>query len=164
MEPPREARIVASWTKNVSQWTRSVRQQQIESRTLVTNQAIVDAIVQHSPQAVLDIGCGEGWLIRALAPHVSTRIGVDAVPGLIELARAAGGGVFRVASYADLAFDALDEDVVLWFPFGSIASFDVEPAWIYLAPQPYGLQAGIAKADGFPFDQLSDWLRSARPS
>lgn len=113
MEPPSEARIVASWTKNVSQWTRSVRQQQIESRTLVTNQAIVEAIVQQSPQAVLDIGCGEGWLIRALAPHVSTRIGVDAVPGLIEQARSAGGGDFRVASYADLAHGALREPVDL---------------------------------------------------
>jgi SAM-dependent methyltransferase len=113
MEPPSEARIVASWTRNVSQWTRSVRQQQIESRTLVTNQAIVDAIVQQSPHALLDIGCGEGWLIRALAPHVSTRIGVDAVPGLIERARAAGGGDFRVASYADLARGALLEPVDL---------------------------------------------------
>jgi hypothetical protein len=56
--------------KNVSPWKRflrqqqSVRLQQIESRTLVTNQAIVEAIVQQSPQAVLS----SSPLIRATVP------------------------------------------------------------------------------------------------
>ena len=113
MESHGEARIVASWLKNVAPWTRAVRQRQIESRALATDRAVVDAILEHAPRAVLDIGCGEGWLIRALAPHVPTRIGVDAVPGLIERARAAGGGEFRVASYADLAGGALAERVDL---------------------------------------------------
>ena len=40
---------------------------QIESRILVTDQAIIDAVVGRSPNVVLDIGCGEGWLVRALA-------------------------------------------------------------------------------------------------
>jgi SAM-dependent methyltransferase len=52
---------------------------------------------------LLDIGCGEGWLVRALKEHVPERNGVDAVPELIEQAEAAGGGAFRLASYDEPA-------------------------------------------------------------
>jgi 2-polyprenyl-3-methyl-5-hydroxy-6-metoxy-1,4-benzoquinol methylase len=53
---------------------------------------------------VLDLGCGEGWLVRALSAHgVQRVIGVDVVPALVEQARAAGGGEFRVASYEAIA-------------------------------------------------------------
>jgi len=60
---------------------------------------------------MLDIGCGEGWLVRALAPHGISGIGVDAVPALIDQAALAGGGDFRLASYEDIASGALDVTV-----------------------------------------------------
>jgi len=75
-----------------------VRGNQIESRALVTNQAIVDAVLSRSPSTVLDIGCGEGWLVRALSSHGIDAVGVDVVPELIEHAKQAGGGTFRVSS------------------------------------------------------------------
>jgi hypothetical protein len=38
----------------------AVRESQIESRTLATNQAIIDAVLGRSPNVVLDSGSGEG--------------------------------------------------------------------------------------------------------
>ena len=61
-----------------------------------------------APSTVLDIGCGEGWLVRALAERGIRAIGVDVVPSLIERATQAGGGEFRVASYEMIAAGALD--------------------------------------------------------
>ena len=100
-----------SWRANADPWSRAVRGNQIESRVLVTNAAIVDAVLSRSPASILDIGCGEGWLVRALAEHGVRAIGVDAVPQLIEHAKEAGGGEFRLASYDDLAAGALNVKV-----------------------------------------------------
>ena len=91
-------RIVDSWHKNASPWTDAVRGNQIESRALITNRAIIEAVLSRSPRTVLDIGCGEGWLVRALTERDVRGTGVDVVPALIEQANAAGGGEFRVAS------------------------------------------------------------------
>jgi 2-polyprenyl-3-methyl-5-hydroxy-6-metoxy-1,4-benzoquinol methylase len=97
-----DARIVESWRKNAGPWTEAVRGGQIESRKLVTNQAVVDAILSRAPRSVLDIGCGEGWLARALAEKAIRVTGVDVVPELIERAQRAGGGEFRVESYENI--------------------------------------------------------------
>lgn len=101
MEPLSDARVLESWGKNTAPWTAAVRSGEIESRRLVTNQAIVDAVRSRSPRTGIDIGCGEGWLVRAL--DGVDMLGVDAVPGLVEMARAAGGGDFRVMTYEDIA-------------------------------------------------------------
>jgi 2-polyprenyl-3-methyl-5-hydroxy-6-metoxy-1,4-benzoquinol methylase len=110
-DPLSDARIVDSWTRNAAPWTDAVRENRIESRKLVTNRAIVDAVLDCTPRTILDIGCGEGWLVRALAEHGISGIGVDVVPSLIEQAARAGGGDFRVASYEDIADGLLDVKV-----------------------------------------------------
>jgi 2-polyprenyl-3-methyl-5-hydroxy-6-metoxy-1,4-benzoquinol methylase len=102
-----EARIVACWHGNAAAWTAAVRERRIDSRTLVTDRAIVDAVRSRSPRSVLDIGCGEGWLCRALAASDIDLLGIDIVPGLIAQAQAGGGGRFRVASYQDVAAGTL---------------------------------------------------------
>ncbi|MGA9855813.1 MAG: hypothetical protein WBR29_11105 [Gammaproteobacteria bacterium] len=71
--------IIDSWFKNASPWTAAVREGQIESRKLVTNRVIIDAILSRAPQFVLDIGCGEGWLARKLVSHSIRVEGVDAL-------------------------------------------------------------------------------------
>jgi len=111
VDPLSDAKIIDSWRKNSAPWTAAVRDNQIESRRLVTNQAIVDAVRSRSPRTALDIGCGEGWLVRALGAHSIQSVGVDVVSDLIDRATAAGGGDFRVASYEDIASGALDLEV-----------------------------------------------------
>jgi len=109
-----DPQVIASWHRNAAPWTAAIRDQQIESRRLVTDRAVVDAVCQRAPRRVLDIGCGEGWLCRALAEHGIETTGVDVVPALIETARAiAGGGDYRVASYEAIAGGALQLTVDL---------------------------------------------------
>jgi 2-polyprenyl-3-methyl-5-hydroxy-6-metoxy-1,4-benzoquinol methylase len=110
-----DQRILEAWHHNAAPWAEAVRAGQIESRQQVTNAAVLEAIRRHAPHSVLDVGCGEGWLLRALAAHVPQRLGVDAVPALIAQAQRAGGGEFLVATYADLAAGCLNRrfDVVV---------------------------------------------------
>ena len=111
IDPISDDKIVQSWNKNAYPWTIAVRENQIESRTLVTNHAIIDAVLSRSPHTVLDVGCGEGWLARALTEHDVSVIGVDVVPALIEQAKRGGGGDFRVASYEEIAEGHFDANV-----------------------------------------------------
>ena len=103
-----DAEIIAAWQANAAPWTKAVRNGDIESRRLITDRAVVDAIVSRMPNLVLDVGCGEGWLARALSSSGISVIGIDVVPGLIERAQQAGGGEFRVAAYEELATGTLD--------------------------------------------------------
>ena len=102
-----ERAIVDVWSRVGDAWTRVVRERGIESRRLVTDAAIIDCIVAEAPRRVLDIGCGEGWLARALAPRGITVDGVDVDAGLVERAREGGGGDFSVASHAAIATGAI---------------------------------------------------------
>ena len=97
-----DERIVQAWSRNSDPWVAAVRGKEIASRALVTDAAIVEAVRSRSPRTGVDLGCGEGWLVRAL-PEVAM-VGVDAIPGLVEAARAAGGsaGDFRVMSYEEI--------------------------------------------------------------
>ncbi len=96
-----DAAIIDAWSRNTDPWTAAVRAGEIASRVLVTNAAIVEAVRARSPRTGVDLGCGEGWLVRAL-PEVEM-IGVDAIAGLVEQARLAGGGAFRQLSYEQIA-------------------------------------------------------------
>lgn len=106
--PPPEDHILRSWRANAAPWTEAIAAQRIESRRLVTNQAIVDAVMSRAPRTVLDIGCGEGWLARALAERDVRVTGVDAIPELIDNARRLGAADYKVATYDDIAAGRLD--------------------------------------------------------
>ncbi len=102
-DPFNDAKIIESWEINAQSWTAAVREGQIESRKQVTDQAIIDAILNRLPGSVLDIGCGEGWLVRELAARNIHAVGTDVVPRLIEEAQSARGGDFRALSYEEIA-------------------------------------------------------------
>ena len=97
-----EQRILRAWLANAAPWSRAVRAQAIASRRLATDRAVVEAVAGLGVRRVFDVGCGEGWLARALSASGHEVIGVDAVPALIDDARAQGGE-FHVADYAALA-------------------------------------------------------------
>ncbi|HLG38139.1 MAG TPA: methyltransferase domain-containing protein, partial [Chitinophagaceae bacterium] len=74
-----------------------------ESRKLVTNKAIVDAVLSIKPHSVLDVGCGEGWLAKEFFEKGIAVTGVDAIEELIAKAKEKVKGDFCVASYDDIA-------------------------------------------------------------
>lgn len=100
--------IIDSWLQNAEPWVSAVRNNQIESRSLVTNKAILDVISEKMPQKVLDIGCGEGWLSRALHKAGIYTHGIDVVPELVDEANKLGGGIFQVLAYEDLSQDSIE--------------------------------------------------------
>jgi 2-polyprenyl-3-methyl-5-hydroxy-6-metoxy-1,4-benzoquinol methylase len=88
-----ETRLARSWEDNADAWTAAVREGAIASRGAGTDAAIVAACAAALPSLddapVLDVGCGEGWLARALAAHGARVLGVDASAPLVAAARAA---------------------------------------------------------------------------
>ena len=99
-------RLRQSWEHNADAWTAAVRDGRIASREAGTDAAIVEAVVRGLPPAgrVLDVGCGEGWLSRALSALGAQVHGVDGSPALVEAALQSGGS-FDVVSYEEAAAD-----------------------------------------------------------
>lgn len=104
-----DKKIIDSWKNNVTPWIDAIRNKQIQSRVLVTDQTIIEAVTQRAPRTVLDIGCGEGWLVRELCKTGIDTLGVDVVPELIEYATKTGDGRFKTLSYAELTTEVLKE-------------------------------------------------------
>jgi SAM-dependent methyltransferase len=106
--PDRNRSIRTSWDDNATRWAEAVRSGAIRSRAVATDAAIVDAVTRLRPGAVLDLGCGEGWLVRRLNGTPGCRVvGVDGSADLIRLARTADpGGDYRVVDYDAIATGA----------------------------------------------------------
>lgn len=107
MAAPSDRSLIPRWTANAEAWTRAVRDGRIPSRRAGTDAAIVEAVLDGLPPSgrVLDLGCGEGWLARALHVLGAEVHGVDACEPLVRVAREAGGGTFEVLGYAEAADD-----------------------------------------------------------
>lgn len=84
-------RILDAWDKNAQAWAKTVRENALASRRLVTDAAIVEQLLSESDwSSLLDVGCGEGWLIRTLKSKRPDAefTGLDGCAALIETARA----------------------------------------------------------------------------
>lgn len=108
-EDARVSRLAASWIDNAAAWTEAVQSGAIASRRLGTDAAILRAVARLPLGRVLDVGCGEGWLSRALAQQGHHVVGIDASAPLIAAARrlsqdseTASTVQFEVVSYAQL--------------------------------------------------------------
>lgn len=104
-----EQQIIDSWHINASPWVTAIRDGEIESRVQVTNQAIIDVILARTPKSLLDIGCGEGWLVREMTRCGVEALGVDIVDELIDAAQQEGLGRFKPLAYHAVTHDTLQE-------------------------------------------------------
>jgi len=104
-----DKKIVDSWRKNATPWATAIRNNEIESRSLVTNDSVINAIVKKAPKSVLDIGCGEGWLVRELEARGIRSTGIDVTNELIEHARNSGDGSFQVLSYEEISPNTIQD-------------------------------------------------------
>ncbi|MFK0310728.1 class I SAM-dependent methyltransferase [Pseudomonas sp. NPDC090233] len=106
--PSPEADLLRSWQLNANAWIEAVRGGAIESRQQVTDRAMVLSVMSRQPERALDLGCGEGWLLRALADRGIEVTGVDGDASLVEAARTAGASKVHHASYEQLVNSEID--------------------------------------------------------
>jgi 2-polyprenyl-3-methyl-5-hydroxy-6-metoxy-1,4-benzoquinol methylase len=95
--------ILESWKVNAGNWIDTIDNADLESRVLVTNDAIVNTVCSYDADKILDIGCGEGWLTRALRAKGRQIYGIDAIAALIENAIVKDGSFYETLSYKELA-------------------------------------------------------------
>ncbi len=103
-----ESVLLQSWQHNAQAWIEAVRGGAIDSRVQVTDGAVLLAILGRQPERVLDLGCGEGWLLRVLAERGITAVGVDGDARLVEAARTAGSAAVHLATYRQLVEATVD--------------------------------------------------------
>ncbi len=109
IDPLSDAKIIDSWHKNAAPWIVAIQEHQIESRKLITDRAIVDTVLDYGGNQVLDIGCGEGWLTRALSARGMRVLGVDIVPEFIDRAQLISNDRFKLLSYEEISDGNLTE-------------------------------------------------------
>ena len=119
----RSARMLQSWDSNADAWTDAVRERRIPSRRAGTDDAIVAAVLASKPASVLDVGCGEGWLARALAAQRCRVVGIDASEALVASARSLGGGTFVAMKYEAIGVRAAK----IGAPFEVVSAFGIPP-------------------------------------
>lgn len=105
----KEGEIIKVWQESAAPWVDLILRKGIENRALVTDDAIVDAVLKCKPTTVIDLGCGEGWLTDTLTQQGIQVIGIDAVAELIDSARTLRRGQFIQASYAELLEENVSE-------------------------------------------------------
>ncbi|MCG8383483.1 MAG: class I SAM-dependent methyltransferase [Gammaproteobacteria bacterium] len=106
--------IIESWRKNANAWVDTIKNEKIISRTEVTNHAILSAVLSHKPSHLLDIGCGEGWLIRELSKSNVACTGMDVIPEFSEHVESSGGR-FKQLAYEAFKLGVFDKkfDVIV---------------------------------------------------
>jgi 2-polyprenyl-3-methyl-5-hydroxy-6-metoxy-1,4-benzoquinol methylase len=103
-----ESTLLNSWHHNALSWIEAIRNGSIDSRLKVTDQAILLAVLGRQPERVLDLGCGEGWLLRALSERSIEAIGVDGDATLVESARTSSACQVHLANYEELVEAKVD--------------------------------------------------------
>jgi 2-polyprenyl-3-methyl-5-hydroxy-6-metoxy-1,4-benzoquinol methylase len=92
-----------SYDMNASFWVQIIREQRDKYRTTITNPAVLRAIGPADGLAILDAGCGEGYLSRMLAEKGAKVTGIDSSAELIKAARS-----HELANQLPVSFDVGD--------------------------------------------------------
>jgi 2-polyprenyl-3-methyl-5-hydroxy-6-metoxy-1,4-benzoquinol methylase len=92
-----------SYDVNANFWVQIIREQRDNYRTTITNPAVLQAIGPADGLAVLDAGCGEGYLSRILAEKGAKVTGIDSSAELIKAARS-----HELANQLPVSFDIGD--------------------------------------------------------
>ena len=100
-----EKLIIQAWDENGRAWIDAVRDHGIRAPGVASRDALLAAINGHvQPNSrVLDVGCGEGWLVDLLTGSGYRVVGVDASRELIEYAQEHRKGHYVVGDQSDLA-------------------------------------------------------------
>ena len=93
--------IINSWDVNAQEWISLMENGGIASRK-ITNPAILNVIHQYAPEKILDLGCGEGWLTRALSSKGFKAYGADATKDLVAHASKKGDEQYFQLSYQEI--------------------------------------------------------------
>jgi len=102
--------ITNSWDLNAPEWIALLERSGIPSRA-VTNDAILSTVKRYARKHVIDLGCGEGWLSRALEQQGLHVTGLDATGALIEQARRQSEQSYIHISYEDIIAGKLNSDI-----------------------------------------------------
>ncbi len=109
MKNQNDLKIIESWKTNAAAWISIIKNHEIESRLQVTNHAILNTTVETKAITALDIGCGEGWLVRELEKQNIRTLGIDVTTELIDYAQQNSSGRYKVLAYENLSHDTLNE-------------------------------------------------------
>jgi 2-polyprenyl-3-methyl-5-hydroxy-6-metoxy-1,4-benzoquinol methylase len=125
----RDDALTRSWDRNADNWTRVVRGGLIPSRRAGTDDAVLDAIAERPPKRLLDIGCGEGWLVRAAIVRTGcAAVGIDGAGALIEAAQIADPvSAYHVLDYDSFAASDIGADFDIAVFNYSLFTEDVAP-------------------------------------
>jgi len=121
--------LIRSWERNAANWTRVVRDGLIPSRRAGTDAAVLDAIAECAPRRLLDIGCGEGWLVRAAVARTGcAAVGIDGAAALIDAARTADpANRYHVLDYDSFAASDIGTDFDVAVLNYSLFAEDIAP-------------------------------------
>lgn len=102
------------------------------NRNPKSNRSVAQIVVLTPDAHTLDIGCGPGAAVRAVAGEVRQSVGVDPSPRMVELARARSGD-YRNVEFAVGAVEALP------FPDDSFTHAWAIKSWHHWNDSPRGL-------------------------